>query len=205
MKNINVISLLIAILAFTSCGDKVCKETIEDLSLTEKGLCGICLGDKVSEVAKKIGDVNPADYTDFLSCKFREERCFNGIEVVIIAAFKNTFMVTEYNGESIWIDDYTEKGGTYELTLGISCSQMINKKLAGKRMQLYDAICSYYRKHDSLVFEDENKISSFFSISASSSNSPNSIVVLQDEENEIVIVLINNDESTYENWINGEL
>ena len=184
----------------------VCEETIEKLQLTENGFCNISLGEDVYSIVGKLGDVNPADYSQMFSCRLEEVRNFNGINALVVASFPCVYLASDYSGNGLYTFNPVN---ALELILAIPCYEDYNANLAGKRLELYDAVCKYYRQEFSLILEDVDEISTFFHIrvpsKASSLMTPNTVMVKQDEENNCVIVLINDSEDSYAEWKTGEL
>lgn len=191
----------------TSCNRiSVCEETIEKLQLNENGFCGISLGEDVYSIVNKLGDVNPADYSHMYSSRLNEIRNFNGINALVMASFPCLCLA----------DDFLDNGlytfmpvNAIELILAIPCYEEYNESLVGKRLELYDAVCKYYRQKFSPILIDVDEISTFFRIrvpsKANSLIEPNNVMVQQDEENNCVIVLINDYEDSYEDWKDGKL
>ena len=164
MKKINTISLLSILLLFASCGNNVCEETIEKLALTENGFCGISLGDQVSDVAYKIGDVDPAAYLGYWVNEITENRVFNGVQVVIMATFPRLWLTSEHNGIVMWQDYGDGRYGASKLTLAIPCHKEYNDNMDGKRVELYETICNYYREQCHAVLKETNESTSLFQI-----------------------------------------
>ena len=206
MKKINIISLLSILFFFASCGNSVCEETIEKLALTENGFCGISLGEQVYSIVDKLGDVNPADYSHMFSYQLNEIRNFNGINALVGASFPCIYLASDYSGNGLYTFNPVN---TTELILAIPCYEEYNESLVGKRLELYDAVCKYYRQKFSPILIDVDEISTFFRIrvpsKANSLIAPNNVMVQQNEENNCVIVLINDNEDSYDEWKAGEL
>lgn len=206
MKKINTISLLSILLFFASCGNNVCEKTIEKLALTENGFCDISLGDDVYDIVYKLGDVDPANYSHMFSCQLKEIRNFNGINALVVASFPCIYLASDYSGNGIYTFNNVNAS---ELLLAIPCYDEYNAELVGKRLELYDEVCKYYRQEFSPILEDVDEISTFFHIrvpsKASSLIEPNTVMVQQNEENDCVIILINDSEDSYDSWRKGEL
>ena len=184
----------------------VCEETIEKLQLTENGFCNISLGEDVYSIVDKLGDVNPADYSQMFSYRLEEVRNFNGINALVVASFPCVKLASDFSDNGL----YTFLPvNALDLILAIPCYEDYNANLVGKRLELYDAVCNYYRQEYSPILEDVDEISTFFHIrvpsKANSLMTPNTVMVKQDEENNCVIVLINDSEDSYEEWKTGEL
>lgn len=206
MKKINTISLLSILLLFASCGNNVCEETIEKLALTENGFCNISLGEDVYSIVNKLGDVDPANYSHMFSYKLEEIRNFNGVNALVVASFPCIYLASDYSGNGLYTFNPVNAS---ELILAIPCYEDYNANLVGKRLELYDAICKYYRQEFSPILEDVDEISTFFHIrvpsKASSLIEPNTVMVQQNEENDCVVVLIDDNEDCYDRWRKGEL
>ena len=193
MKKVNTISLLSSILLFfASCGSNVCEETIEKLALTENGSVGISLGDQVSVVAEKIGNVDPAKYSGYWVNEINEKRFFDGVKAHVIATFPRLWLTGEYEGTYIWQDDYTGDYGVSRLMLSVSCDRDSNEDLDGKRVELYEAICKHYRKHH--IVKESDDTSTLFQIESPNMSTEetreNLIFVAQDVDNNSVVIII---------------
>lgn len=192
MKKINTISLLSILLFFASCGNNVCEKTIEKLALTENGSVGISLGDQVSVVAEKIGNVDPAKYSGYWVNEINEKRFFDGVKAHVIATFPRLWLTGEYEGTYIWQDDYTGDYGVSRLMLSVSCDRDSNEDLDGKRVELYEAICEHYRKHH--IVKESDDTSTLFQIESPNMSTEetreNLIFVAQDVDNNSVVIII---------------
>ena len=146
----------------TSCNKTtVCEEVIEKLQLNENGFCGIELGNQVSVVAEKIGNVDPAKYSGYWVNEINEKNLFDGVKAHIIATFPRLWLTGEYEGTHMWQDDYTGDYGVSRLLLSIPCDKDSNKDLEGKRVELYETICEHYLKQYCTVKETDD-ISTLF-------------------------------------------
>lgn len=202
-----IIYLCCLLIFCTSCKrTSVYEEAIEKLQLSENGFCNISLGEDVYSIVEKLGDVNPADYSQMFCYRLEEVRNFNGINALVIASFPCVRLASDLSGNGLY--SFFPVNAS-ELILAIPCYEDYNENLAGKRLELYDAVCNYYRQEFSPILEDVAEISTFFHIrvpsKANSIIEPNAVIVQQDEENDCVIVLINDSKDFYERWRNGEL
>lgn len=203
-----LLSALCGVLVFCSSCNRVnvCEETIEKLQLNENGFCNISLGEQVYSIVDKLEDVDPANYNQMFSSKLKEVRSFNGINALFVASFPCIYLASDYSGNGLYTFNPVN---AYELLLAIPCNEEYNENLVGRRIELYDAICEYYRQQYSPILEDVDGYSTFFHIrvpsKAESLIQPNAVVITQDVENDCVIILINDDEESYESWRNGEL
>ncbi len=185
-----------------------CQKVIEKLQLNENGFCDIELGYDAFLVADRLGDANPANYSHMCSsCQLKKQKKINGINVLVIASFSSFFLDSANYAYGSY---YTFSPiSTTELSIAIPCDKNYNKSIAGKRLELYNTICEYYRLEFSPVFYDMDETSTFFRIrvpsKASSLITPNTVVVQQDEENNCVTILINDNEDSYDEWKSGEL
>lgn len=184
----------------------VCEETIEKLILTENGFCNITLRENLISIVDKLGDVDPRKYSEMFQNQLQEIRNFNGVNIIFIASFPSLQLAYDMGDglQPAWMSmDATD------IILGIPCNEEYNPHLVGKRVELYEAICKYYRQKYSPSFEEADGASTFFHVKASSNENlimeNNTVVIQQIEEGDCVVILINDDEGSYERWRNGEL
>ena len=202
MKKIFYLLCCISLLCSSCNRTSECQKVIEKLQLNENGFCGISLREEAASIASTLGNVDPANYSHMFSSKLKEIRNFNGVNALLVASFPCIYLADEECGAWYYVC-------AYELMLAIPCDEYYNESLVGKRLELYDAVCEYYRQEFSPILEDKDETTTFFHIrvpsKASSLITPNTVVVQQDEENNCVTILINDNEDSYDEWKSGEL